>query len=342
MRKVLWLIAALAAPPLAGFLYQKLGARSDRRRHMPFGRLIRSGGRSLYVCQMGLPGGSLPTVVFESGIGATSQNWLHLQQEVARTTRTLSYDRAGLGWSNSAPGNPTPHALARELKQLLTSVGITGKYLIVGHSFGGLVARQFAADYPELVAGLVLVDPMRPEDWPPLNESSRRLMDRGIHLAQLGIIAAHIGAARLFMRSTLLGSRRIAGWLCRTGGESARTLMDRMLCEVGKMPREAWPSVVANWSRPEFYETLRAYLQALPTTVIAMHGAPQLSTPIAVLTPVTAAPLTESQLHAISSDARQIPAHSSAHWVHLDEPELVLGVIEEMLTSEPIREHAIH
>jgi pimeloyl-ACP methyl ester carboxylesterase len=289
---------------------------------------VRSG--SMYVCEMGAAASSSPAVVFESGIGATSQNWLRLQKAIAQQARTVSYDRAGLGWSSAAAYELTPRSLARELNEVLTAAGISGPYVVVGHSFGGLLARQFAADYPGLLTGLVLVDPMRPEDWLPLNGSSEAL-ERGIRLAKLGLLAARFGVTRLFMRSTLLGSRRVARFLCRIGGEPAQTLMDRMLCEVGKMPREVWPSVVANWSRPEFFQSLRAYLRSVPAAVMVMRGAPPLDQPVTVLTPGGARPLSESQLQAISSNAQQVIAPASAHWIHLDEPELVLAAIRDML-----------
>jgi pimeloyl-ACP methyl ester carboxylesterase len=330
MRKPLWLLVVVAALPIAGVMYQKLGAWSDRRRHMRRGRTVRVRSGLMYVCEMGSAASSSPAVVFESGIGATSQNWFGLQQAIAQDTRTVSYDRAGLGWSSAAAYDPTPRNLARELNELLTAAGISRPYVVVGHSFGGLLARQFAADYPRLVTGLVLVDPMRPEDWPSLNGSSAAL-ERGIRLAQLGLLAARFGVTRLFMRSTLLGSRRVARFLCRVGGEPAQTLMDRMLCEVGKMPREVWPSVVANWSRPEFFQSLQAYLRSVPTAVMMMRSAPPLDQPVTVLTPISASPLSESQLHAISSNAKQVIASTSAHWIHLDEPELVLAAIRDML-----------
>jgi pimeloyl-ACP methyl ester carboxylesterase len=156
---------------------------------------------------------------------------------------------------------------------------------------------------------------------------------RSIRLTTAGMLLAHIGLTRLFMRSMLMSSGRLAWLLCRVGGEAAQTLMDRMLCEVGKMPPEARAAVVANWSRPEFYRTLRAYLRSVPDTVITMHRAAPLTVPVTVLTPVTATPLTNAQLQSISSNARQVIAAASAHWVHLDEPELVLSAIRDMLSG---------
>jgi pimeloyl-ACP methyl ester carboxylesterase len=331
MRKVFWVLACAIAAPVCGAIYQKLGEWNDRRRHMRSGRLVPMAAGALYLCEMGTERDPGPTALFESGIGATSQNWLKVQREVAMQMRAISYDRAGLGWSTATVSNATPQALARELRVLLDAAGIPGPYLVVGHSYGGLVARRFAADYRELVMGLVLVDPMRPEDWPPVTEVRRKRLDQAIRLVRVARIAARIGAARLFMRSVLLGSGRVARALCRPGGEDVKMVMERMQCEAGKMPPEAWPSVVANWARPRFYETMEAYLLAVPETVRAAHGAPPLEIPVTVLTPVSATPLSDAGLSAISRKARQIIASRSEHWVHLDEPELVLEAIREVV-----------
>jgi len=336
MSKLFWLLATAAAVPIAGAVYQKLSERSDRRRYRRSGTLVRVGSSTIYLYDARPSqedSASGPTVLFESGIGATSQNWLHLQRAIACEYRAVSYDRAGLGWSSGNPTYPTPTILSRELRDILRAAGILGPYVVVAHSFGGLVARQFAADYPSEVLGLLLVDPMRPEDWPPLSQSGTASVEQGIRLARAGRVAASVGLSRLFMRSTLLGSRRLAGLLCRIGGESSQNLMDRMLCEAGKMPRESWPAVVANWSRPGFYRTLEAYLRHIPKTVTAMHAAPPLDVPVTVLTPISATPLTQGQLHGISLNATQVIAPASAHWIHLDEPELVLREFHRLLAT---------
>jgi pimeloyl-ACP methyl ester carboxylesterase len=334
MRKVFWVLACVIAAPVCGAIYQKVGEWTDRRRHMRGGRLVPVANGGFYLCDMGTECDRGPTVLFESGIGATSQNWLKVQREVATQMRAISYDRAGLGWSTATVSNATPQALARELRALMDAAGIPGPYLVVGHSYGGLVARRFAADYPDLVIGLVLVDPMRPEDWPPVTEVRRKRLDQAIRLVRVGRIAARIGAARLFMRSVLLGSGRIARTLCRPGGDDVKMVMERMQCEAGKMPREAWPSVVANWARPRFYQTMEAYLMAVPETVASAHSAPPLDIAVTVLTPISATALSDAGLSAISRKARQIIAARSEHWVHLDEPELVLAAIREMIRSQ--------
>ena len=156
MYLLLFILALTAALITAGFVYQWLGARSDRRRYANEGRWIDIGGRRrLYLLEMG---SGDPTVLFEAGIAATNLNWFHIQEAVARFASTASYDRCGLGWSSPCRTARTPANIATELHQLLAGAGIKPPYILVGHSFGGLVMHRFALDYPEEVSGIVLVD----------------------------------------------------------------------------------------------------------------------------------------------------------------------------------------
>src|SRR5260370_598922 len=82
----------------------------------PPGRLLDIGRRRLHLHEMGQ--GS-PVVVLESGIGATSLNWRTVQREVARFTRVVSYDRAGLGWSDPSTEPLTLRRLVDDLHSLL-------------------------------------------------------------------------------------------------------------------------------------------------------------------------------------------------------------------------------
>ena len=103
-------------------------------------------------------GEGLPSVVLDAGLGGTSLDWAKVQPEVAKFTRVCSYDRAGYGWSDRGPKPRTANVIAAELERLLRYSGITGPYVLVGHSFGALGVRLFASRFPERVAGLVLID----------------------------------------------------------------------------------------------------------------------------------------------------------------------------------------
>src|SRR5215210_1375851 len=99
-----------------------------------------------------------PTVVMDSGIGGGVLDWQTVQPKVAKFARVCSYDRSGLGWSESGPKPRTSPRIVEELHALLENAGVGGPYVLVGHSFGGANAQLYAAEYPKEVAGMVLVD----------------------------------------------------------------------------------------------------------------------------------------------------------------------------------------
>jgi pimeloyl-ACP methyl ester carboxylesterase len=104
-----------------------------------------------------------PTVVFDAGLGETSDTWAKVEARVAQQTRTLVYDRANMGRSGHAPHPRTSAGMVAELRDLLISNLIDPPYVLVGHSFGGLNMMLFARLHPDEVAGLVLVDSSHPD-----------------------------------------------------------------------------------------------------------------------------------------------------------------------------------
>ena len=97
-----------------------------------------------------------PSVIFDAALGGTSVSWTLVQPLVAQVTCACSYDRAGFGWSDPGPMPRTAGRIATELHELLRRGGVPPPYVLVGHSFGGLVMRIFASRYRDETAGLVL------------------------------------------------------------------------------------------------------------------------------------------------------------------------------------------
>ena len=113
------------------------------------------GRRLRYYCQ----GKGGPVVILESGLGSGAWTWRTIQRDMARSTRVCSYDRAGYGGSDEAKDARDIEALAADLAVVAKAAGGGRPVILMGHSLGGPIVRQFAYHHPKLVAGVVLLDP---------------------------------------------------------------------------------------------------------------------------------------------------------------------------------------
>ena len=186
----MWMLGFLFIVSITGLIYQTAATEADKKNFPPPGNLIDVGGFKMHIYCAGV--GS-PTVILETLSGGTSSYWGWVQPEVAKGTRVCVYDRAGRAWSEP---DPEPQSLARTVRNLhtlLTNANIEGPYVLVGHSIGGIYMRQFAADYPDEVAGVVLVDAANPYQFdrhPEMqkeNENYLRIAKYIPALARLGI-----------------------------------------------------------------------------------------------------------------------------------------------------------
>ena len=136
-------------------------ATAQQRRAMPGTRMIEVDGRAVRVVSRGLadrkPGA--PIVVFEAGAGNSLEVWGNILSHVAAFAPVVAYDRAGLGRSEWDNVPPTPEHVTARLRRVLRQLGATPPYVLVGYSWGGSLARYFAGDHPDDVAGIVFVDP---------------------------------------------------------------------------------------------------------------------------------------------------------------------------------------
>ena len=105
-----------------------------------------------------------PAVVFAPGAGGFGLDFFLVHQRVAEITTSIIYDRAGTGWSEDVELPRSAADVVDELRAVLQSSGVTPRYLMVGHSLGGLYVQRYAQRFPDEVAGLLLLEPNH-EDW---------------------------------------------------------------------------------------------------------------------------------------------------------------------------------
>ncbi|KRD45049.1 hypothetical protein ASE38_13690 [Cellulomonas sp. Root930] len=155
---VLPTLVSLALVSLGG-LVQTVRVTSDSASMPMPGRSVDIGGRTLHLhCS----GTGAPTVVLEGGLGEMSSSWSGIADDVSVTSRVCAYDRAGQGWSDDTESSRDALGIAADLHALLERSGEPGPYVLVGHSSGGLYAMTYAAEHPDDVAGMVLLDATNP------------------------------------------------------------------------------------------------------------------------------------------------------------------------------------
>ena len=136
------------------------------------GQMIDVGGHSLYVDCQGPPS-ARPVVVLEAGMGSVAERWAVVRGLLDPEIRVCAYDRAGLGRSTPVPARTSPTGTVSDLRVLLDRLSPGLPAILVGHSYGGLVARIFAAERPDRVAGLVMVDSAHEDMTRSLPEPAR-------------------------------------------------------------------------------------------------------------------------------------------------------------------------
>ena len=143
-----WTLAGLLSA--AAFTHPATAAAAD------FDGMVNVGQHQLHVTQAGQ---GAYTVVFEAGFASDQSVWRKVASEIAKQAAVLTYSRAGYGKSPARAQPLTMEQSAAELAAVLDARKVQGPLILVGHSYGGFLIRQFAATHPQQVAGMVFVDP---------------------------------------------------------------------------------------------------------------------------------------------------------------------------------------
>ncbi len=296
-----------------GFLYQWIASVMDASRYPPTGKRIDLGEYQMHLNCTGAVRPGAPMVILEAGLGDTFLVWSKVQPGVASYTRVCSYDRAGYGWSDPGPMPRTTERMVKELHALLAKAGIRGPYVLVGHSFGGLIMRLYATTYPQEVTGLVLVDTSHADQnrYPILRQQTVK-SQRKLSSCQP---SAPFGIVRLF------------------------GLLDGF---AAKYPPEVQPAVKAAFYQTRFCRSMAAEYAGLEESFaqIQVVGRPLGDLPLVVLSHGLPLPDPQSEhdwqalqkdLASLSSNSTHIVATRSGHYIHLEQPDLIIAAIKKAI-----------
>lgn len=178
----------------SGVFYQFVSTKLDNSKYPPLGKMVDIGGYKLHINSTGTGG---PTVVLDAGTGCSSLDWALVQPEISKFTRVCSYDRAGNGWSEESPLVRTSQNIVDELHTLLKNAGISGPYILVGHSSGGINALLYSSRYPDEVVGVVLVDSSHEDQLQRFPPEPKSLLGKIVRSRKFSLFLAYIGFLRL-------------------------------------------------------------------------------------------------------------------------------------------------
>jgi pimeloyl-ACP methyl ester carboxylesterase len=317
--------------------FQLLCLWIDGRKFPPPGGLIRLSGRTVHVQQLG---SGAPAIILEAGIAASSLSWAVLQPRLAAISATYSYDRAGLGWSSSTARGCSLFRMTEELHQWIEAARVPRPYVLAGHSYAAYILRVYAQRFPDELAGIVLVDPLTPEEWIRPDRMQRGQVRRAVWFSRAGAVMVALGVIRFCLWLLQRGNNAAPRRVISAFGPQARETVERILRELSKLPPRTVRLIRERWGHPKFFLIMARYIQTLPACAAEVAGCEiPASIPVTVISGAhqpRARMAEHKALAARSLRGRHIVAANSAHWIHLDEPELIVEAFREMVENSLI------
>lgn len=305
------LVIALAC---AGAIYEAIASHRDRALFHAPGRLVDVGGFRLHLYCVGAESEASPTVLLEAGGGSPWLAWYKVQPQVAQFTRVCSYDRAGLGWSDPSPNPPTAKEIATELHTLLADAGISGPYVLVGHSLGGMYVRMFQSRYPSEVVGLVLVDSSHPDQTARFPPEAKKLA------AGSGKVLTAMRVLRPFGVVRLLTSR--------AAPPEVRREYSALICRPQFIAAVGAESAAVEESDAEVRPL--GSLGDLPLAVLS-HDPDKVQMPNGLTEPVNRAwDQMQTELSRLSTRGTHEVVKGASHNIEIDAPDAVVSAIRRV------------
>ena len=308
------IILSLILLASAGAIYQFI---CEKNRYLVPGKMIDMGGYHFHIQIAGEEHTHGPTVVLEMGGGGSSLHWSLVQPEIAKFARVISYDRGGYGWSDKSPKVRTSENIAQELHELLQRAGVTGPYVLVGHSFGGMAVRLYAKKYPKDIIGIVLVDSVH-EDQPGIFPPSGNWI-----LSSLQYPYSH-----LFIKvANFLGLLRIF----------------KVLERPNKFSKETYNQIISNFYTSKFIETVLEEYEYFRQSQQQVKESGDLGNiPLVILSAgKRRVPLEfweawhsfQKDLTTKSTNSQQIIVPNSGHKMNQEAPEIITQIVREMINE---------
>jgi pimeloyl-ACP methyl ester carboxylesterase len=288
-------------------LFQTIISKYHIYRYKPIGKFVNVGSRNLHAV---VTGQGTPTVILESGMGGCSLDWSLVQPEISNYATVISYDRAGFGWSTKLMDQPTCKNYVDDLRCLLKNMNLKPPYLLVGHSYGGMIMRLFSTEYPDEVMGLNLIDATHESRYLPSNMNENRIKQQEQNKKQfrLGYLLSPIAIPRIIKRH--IGANRL--------------------------PSNVQKIVHALGYRNNTFKAVYSELLYAVDSAIQLQSAHHLSPDLPVIV-LSAGKQNEEwkqgqeELLNLSNHTKQIIVEDSWHSIQIHKPEIVISAVKSLL-----------
>ncbi|WP_159881783.1 alpha/beta fold hydrolase [Paenibacillus puerhi] len=297
---------------IIGAIWQTMMLQKESRLFLPQGEIYSVNSHDRHVYGVGE---GKPTLVFVAGSGTPSAftDYYELQSELMPYARTVSYDRAGFGWSEPTKIPRTVDILVEELHELLQKANETPPYILVGHSLGALEVIHYAQTYPSEVQGILVLDGGSPEYYAHESEMKSYFINRVMAGLRVTGVARALGNAGLLLPFT--GENLRYERLPNEVKALDAAMFYKHLGESGNL------SFIKNMSENAQLVMDRGYLKDIPLVILSSDSGKSWEK-------------VQQQLLHWSNDSYQETLPQSQHYIHWSNKEAVITKILDMLDAK--------
>lgn len=260
-----------------------------------------------------------PTVIFEKVFDPAGHlQWYNIQQSLAKSYTSISYDRSGILWSERGDNPKSGEEIAKELHFLLEKAKVSKPYILVGYSFGGTLVRFFINQYPKDVGGVILVDSQCPDDKRYLSPELYKMVNQGLPIGFLKF-ANTFGLARLMFKGMFpRGKQYIMPALLFKSADAVLEEQD----EMSNIKKEASkiksfgniPLVVLTATDEKRYDSAIKDKRLRNEMLTAWNKM-------------------QKDFLLLSTDSKQIMVPNSGHYINQEKPEVIENAIVEIVNK---------
>ncbi len=244
-----------------------------------------------------------------------------IQQELPAFFTSISYDRAGILWSERGQNPKSGEQMAKELHLMLEKANAPTPYILVGHSFGGTLVRFFVNQYPAEVAGILLVDSQCPDDGKYLSPELYKMVNQGLPGGFIKF-ASNFGLARLMFKGMFPNDQQYQ-------------------YQYSVMPAVLYKSADAVLEEQEQMSSIKkeaAKIKSfgdIPLLVLTAADEKRYDSAIKdgklKLEMISAWNKMQKDFLSLSTNSQQIVVPNSSHYINQDQPKAVEKAINEMV-----------